>query len=233
MPRSDNALFKRGLVAKKGGSSVLICAAEAVNRPESLLTVSSVFPSWKVCASSRKSCYAIFCNPWIVLVAIYTVHSGKQETFWLQWTYSARTIPRGRAISCIFQKADLRPRERKSHGSDRTRGSEKKDSFTERKSTFSFLTDVFGMEPFPVTNLLIFWCNWALCAAVKSCVKAFFFSLLGLMDHPWRVLLQWYFFFFHFTCTQLCHRFENPLWPVFLPWRHPSARGRFTPLFLL
>lgn len=63
MPRSDNALFKRGLVAKKGGSSVLICAAEAVNRPESSLTVSSVFPSWKVCASSRKSCYAIFCNP--------------------------------------------------------------------------------------------------------------------------------------------------------------------------
>ena len=54
----------------------------------------------------------------------------------------------------------MRPRERKFHGSNRTQGSEKKDSFTEkiteRKSTFSFLTDMFGMEPFPVTNLLIF-----------------------------------------------------------------------------
>lgn len=31
-------------------------------------------------------------DPWIVLVAIYTVHSEKQETFWLQWTYSVLTI---------------------------------------------------------------------------------------------------------------------------------------------
>lgn len=105
-------------------------------------------------------------------------------------------------------------------------GQKKKDSFTERKSTFSFLTDVFGMEPFPVTNLLIFWCNWALCAAVKSCVKAFFFFPAGFDGSSLTCFTPVILTF----CTQLCHRFENPLWPAFLPWRHPSARGRFTPL---
>lgn len=52
--------FSKGGWLQKRGLEHFICAAEAVNRPESLLTVSSVFPSWKVCASSRKSCYAIF-----------------------------------------------------------------------------------------------------------------------------------------------------------------------------
>lgn len=46
----------------------------------------------------------------------------------------------GRAISCIFQKADLRPRERKSHGSDRTRGSEKK-GFLYREKVHIFFPD--------------------------------------------------------------------------------------------
>lgn len=36
--------------------------------------------------------FAIY-DPWIVLAAIYTVHSEKQETFWLHWTYSVCTIP--------------------------------------------------------------------------------------------------------------------------------------------
>lgn len=52
----------------------------------------SAFPPWKDFAFSHKSCFVNY-NPWIVLVAIYTMHSEKQETFWLQWTYSVCTIP--------------------------------------------------------------------------------------------------------------------------------------------
>lgn len=65
------------------------------------------FPSWKEFASSHKSCFAIY-NPWIVLVAIYTVHSEKQETFWLQWTYSACTIP-WEELFPAFSEADWEP----------------------------------------------------------------------------------------------------------------------------
>lgn len=50
------------------------------------------FPLGKILHPLISPVFAIY-NPWIVLVAIYTVHSEKQETFWLHWTYSACTIP--------------------------------------------------------------------------------------------------------------------------------------------
>lgn len=77
-PDSDNGLFtwQHGL----SFSSFLHC----LNRTNVCLPIGA-FPLWKDSACSHKSCFVIY-NPWIVLVAIYTMHSEKQETFWLQWT---------------------------------------------------------------------------------------------------------------------------------------------------
>lgn len=72
----------------------LFCSMEAVNRSESLLTYSIISHLGRLCMLLRVVFFffAIY-NPWIVLAAIYTVHSEKQETFWLHWAYSVCTIP--------------------------------------------------------------------------------------------------------------------------------------------
>lgn len=96
---SDNVLFAWWL--QLGSSIDLHWSADtdALNGSTSLLP--AAFPTWRDFASPHESC-CVTSNPWIVLVAIYTTHSDKQEAFWMQWTYSARTIPEGRVISCTF-----------------------------------------------------------------------------------------------------------------------------------
>lgn len=56
------------------------------------------FPPGEQKASSQESCLAVY-DPWIVLAAIYTPHSEKQETFWLQWTYLCVYDTAGKVVS--------------------------------------------------------------------------------------------------------------------------------------
>lgn len=64
------------------------------------------------------------------------------------------------------------------------------------KSIFSYCSNRFGMEPFPVTSLSVFSCNQALCTDVKSCAEGVSYLSLyeNVIGHPCHdnVLLKWH-----------------------------------------
>lgn len=63
------------------------------------------FPLGRILHPFASRVFAIY-DPWIVLAAIYTVHSEKQETFWLHWTYSVCTIPWEEVFPPVSQADD-------------------------------------------------------------------------------------------------------------------------------
>ena len=116
----------------------------------------AAFPSWKDVASSHKSCFAIY-DPWIVLVAIYTLHSEKQETFWLQWTESVCTILR-EALFPAYSEADWEHAQGRNTEIPLTTGhtclvAEKKNSWT--KLIYRFFQLVWTWASFSHQSLLM------------------------------------------------------------------------------
>lgn len=129
MPRSDNALFKRGAGCKKRGLERfnLRCGSRKTGRRVCL--PSAVFPSWKVCASSRKSCYAIFLQSlncsccylyrafrkagnFLIAMNIFCAHNTTGKSYFLHLSESRfeaarKKIPRKRQDARVRKKGFL------------------------------------------------------------------------------------------------------------------------------
>lgn len=111
------------------------------------------FPHGKILHPFASRVFAIY-NPWIVLAAIYTVHSEKQETFWLHWTYSVCTIPWEEAFP-PFSQADA------DHKQSRTTAIPQKQQDIRAKTHFLLLRvditksymECFNIWVFLLTNL--------------------------------------------------------------------------------
>lgn len=102
------------------------------------------------------SCVFAVYNPWIVLASIYTVHSEKQETFWLHWTYSVCTIP-WEEVFPPFSQADA------DHKQGHTTEIPLKQQDIRAKTHFSLLWVVittFYVECFNFTSLSSLLTGW-------------------------------------------------------------------------
>lgn len=112
------------------------------------------FPHGKILHPFASGVFAIY-NPWIVLAAIYTMHSEKQETFWLHWTYSVCTIP-WEEVFPPFSQADA------DHKQSHTTEIPQKQQDIRAKTHFSFLrvvitksyVECFNFMSFPPNKLL-------------------------------------------------------------------------------
>lgn len=148
------------------------------------------FPHGKILHPFASRVFAIY-NPWIVLAAIYTVHSEKQETFWLHWTYSVCTIP-WEEVFPPFSQADA------DHKQSHTTEIPQKQQDIRAKTHFSLLkvvitksyVECFNFMSFPANELLGMKPLWVTSHCAFSC----------------RVHVSW------------CNRAAQWTWPCTQPW---------------
>lgn len=151
------------------------------------------FPLGKILHPLASRVFAIY-NPWIVLAAIYTVHSEKQETFWLHWTYSVCTIP-WEEVFPPFSQADA------DHKQSHTTEIPQKQQDIWAKTHFSLLrvvitksyVECFNFMSFPPNELLgmkTLWVTSHYAFSYAECTSADLIELHNELGHAHsRVLM--------------------------------------------